>query len=239
MLQCRDLSSGYRDARVLHGIDLAVGDGEVVMILGANGAGKTTLLRALSGMLPVTGDVELDGRSIANRPTQEIVRMGVAHVPQGRGTFQQFTTKENLLLGAASLRGSDRGGLQARLDQAFDLFPVLSKRLDQQAATLSGGEQQMLAIARALMSAPSLLLLDEPSLGLAPRLTSEVFATLRKLKQESGMSMLVVEQNAQLSLMLADRVIVLETGRAVLEGSPADLAENPALRQAYLGGGVQ
>ncbi|MFC5994385.1 ABC transporter ATP-binding protein [Pseudonocardia hispaniensis] len=236
MLVCRDLRCGYQGAQVLHGIDLKVTPGEVLMILGANGAGKTTLLRAISGMLPLAGEVEFEKRRITNMSTQALVRMGVAHVPQGRGTFHQFTTHENLLLGAASLRGSLRDGIPARLDQIFELFPRLADRQHQQASTMSGGEQQMLAIARALMSRPKLLLLDEPSLGLAPQVTAEVFQTLRSLKEDSQISMLVVEQNAHLSMAIADRAAVLESGRIVLEGTPADISNNPALRDAYLGG---
>ncbi|GHE40580.1 ABC transporter ATP-binding protein [Streptosporangium violaceochromogenes] len=239
MLECRALTCGYQGAQVLHGVDLRVGPGEVLMILGANGAGKTTLLRAVSGMLPVTGEVLLEGRRVTNTPTQALVRMGVAHVPQGRGTFQQFTVEENLLLGAATLRSAERGEIPARLAQVFELFPRLAERLHQQASTMSGGEQQMLAIARALMSRPKLLLLDEPSLGLAPQVTKEVFQTLRSLKKEGRISMLVVEQNAHLSLELADRVAVLETGRTVLEGTPTQLSGDPALRDAYLGGALR
>ena len=218
--------------QVLRGFDFHVDEGEVIVILGANGAGKTTTLRALSGMIGAGGRVEFAGTSIVGRRPEEIVRLGLAHVPQGRGTVADLTVEENLRVGAYVRR--DRG-VSADLERSFEMFPRLRERRDQAAGNLSGGEQQMLAIARALMSRPRLLLLDEPSLGLAPILTRELFGRLGQISDELAMTVLVVEQNANLALEVADRGYVLEAGLIVTSGSAAELASNESVRKSYLG----
>jgi branched-chain amino acid transport system ATP-binding protein len=229
LLEVEGLHAGYGPVSVLEGVSLTVGDGETVALLGANGAGKTTTLRAICGMVKPRGSVRIGGQDVSKRSTEQIVKLGVAHVPEGRGTFAPLTVEENLRLGAYSRRG------KASFKRAFELFPRLEERRHQQAGTLSGGEQQMLAIARALMLKPRLMLLDEPSLGLAPKLVRELFATLRRIKEDEGTAMLVVEQNANLVLEFADAAHVLETGRVVLAGSADEVAGDEKMRKAYLG----
>ena len=229
LLEVEGLHAGYGPVNVLENVSLTVGDGETVALLGANGAGKTTTLRAICGMVKPRGSVRIGGRDVTRRSTEQIVRLGVAHVPEGRGTFAPLTVDENLRLGAYSRRG------KPSMQRAFELFPRLEERRYQQAGTLSGGEQQMLAIARALMLRPKLMLLDEPSLGLAPKLVRELFKTLRRIKEDEGTAMLVVEQNANLVLEFADAAHVLETGRVVLAGAAGEVAEDETMRKAYLG----
>ncbi|MCU1430007.1 MAG: transporter related protein [Actinomycetia bacterium] len=233
LLEVRDLIAGYGPVRVLHGVTFNVDEGEVVVILGANGAGKTTTLRALSGMIPAKGVVAFAGHSIVGWQTDRIATAGVGHVPQGRGTLSDLTVHDNLLLGAYSRR--DRAQINADIERWYAIFPRLGERRMQAAGSMSGGEQQMLAIARALMSRPRLVLLDEPSLGLAPIVTQELFRTLGDLNREDGVSMLVVEQNAGLALGIAKRGYVLEVGRIVVSGSADELAHNDDVRRAYLG----
>jgi len=227
----RGLTAGYGPIEVLHGIDLDVNEGEIAVILGANGAGKTTTMRAVSGMIPRSGTVELDGRDISRTGAEKLVRQGIAHVPQGRGTFPDLSVIDNLRTGAYTRRS----GVSSDIDRWFGVFPRLAERRDQKAGSLSGGEQQMLAIARALMSRPRLLLCDEPSLGLAPLITQEVFDVLRKLNSDDGLSVLLVEQNANLALRLASRVYLLETGSVVASGTAAEIASDDSIRKAYLG----
>jgi branched-chain amino acid transport system ATP-binding protein len=231
LLEVADLRAGYGPVAVLHGLHLTVGEGEVVVVLGANGAGKTTTMRAISGTIPRHGSVRFDGRSIESASPDAIVRAGVAQVPQGRGTFPELSVVDNLRAGAYTRRGS----IQADLDHWFGVFPQLGQRRDQRAGSLSGGEQQMLAISRALMSRPRLLLCDEPSLGLAPLITAEVFDVLAQLNREDGLSVLLVEQNAGLAMGIASRVYLIETGRIVAEGDAETLAADDAIRKAYLG----
>jgi branched-chain amino acid transport system ATP-binding protein len=202
-------------------------------LLGANGAGKTTTLRAVCGMVPTKGTVRFDGRPVAGRPTEEIVRLGVGHVPEGRGTFTTLTVEENLRVAAYTRR--DRAAAQRDLDMVFEYFPILKVRLAQQAGTLSGGEQQMLAISRALMLGPRLMLLDEPSFGLAPLIVQEIFRIMRRINAEAKVSMLLVEQNAALALDLADHAYVLETGRIVMSGKAAQIKSDAGVRKSYLG----
>lgn len=231
LLEVRALSAGYGPVEVLHGIDLDVDHGEMVVILGANGAGKTTTMRAVSGMIGRSGSVTFDGVDITRTNAEKLVGMGIAHVPQGRGTFPDLTVMDNLRVGAYARSG----GIAADIDRWFAVFPRLAERRDQRAGSLSGGEQQMLAIARALMSHPKLLLCDEPSLGLAPLITQEVFEVLKKLNADEGLSVLLVEQNANLALKVAQRVYLLETGTVVASGSAAQIASDDAIRRAYLG----
>jgi branched-chain amino acid transport system ATP-binding protein len=231
LLSVRGLTAGYGPVEVLHGIDLDVNEGEIAVILGANGAGKTTTMRAVSGMIPRLGTVELDGRDISRTGAEKLVRQGIAHVPQGRGTFPDLSVIDNLRTGAYTRRS----GVSSDIDRWFGVFPRLAERRDQKAGSLSGGEQQMLAIARALMSRPRLLLCDEPSLGLAPLITQEVFDVLRKLNSDDGLSVLLVEQNANLALRLASRVYLLETGSVVASGTAAEIASDDSIRKAYLG----
>jgi branched-chain amino acid transport system ATP-binding protein len=207
--------------------------GGITTILGANGAGKTTALRAVCQMVKTSGQVRFDGQRIDGKTTEDIVRLGIAHTPEGRGTFVALTVEENLKLGAYARR--DRTGLAADYDKVFGYFPVLAQRRRQQAGTLSGGEQQMLAVARALMSHPRLLLLDEPSLGLAPLVVREIFRIVRTINQHERVSVLLVEQNASLALDLAHHVYLLETGRVVMSGPAAELKKNDAIRRSYLG----
>jgi branched-chain amino acid transport system ATP-binding protein len=232
LLEVENLTGGYGAVRVLHGLDFAVDAGEVVVILGANGAGKTTTLRALSGGVDAKGLVRFDGHEIHGWRTERVAAAGMAHVPQGRGTITDLTVDENLRLGAYTRRDRE---VDADLDRWYGVFPRLSDRRRQTAGGMSGGEQQMLAIARALMARPKLVLLDEPSLGLAPIVTQELFNTLGVLNREQGISMLVVEQNASLALGIARRGYVLETGSIVAAGSATDLAANDDVRRAYLG----
>ena len=232
LLELHDVTAGYGDIQVLHGVDLTVEQGEVVVVLGANGAGKTTTLRAISGTVPAHGSISFDGGSLLGSKPEAIAKAGIAHVPQGRGTFTELTVDENLRLGAY-VRGD--GEVQDDIDRWYQLFPRLEERRTQTAGSMSGGEQQMLAIARAMMSRPRLLLLDEPSLGLAPLITRELFERLGELNRDDGLTILVVEQNANLALAIGNRGYVLETGRIVTEGAATDLAQNDDVRKAYLG----
>jgi len=233
LLSVRGLNAFYGETQVLHGLDFEVADGGITALLGANGAGKTSTLRALSGMIRATGDIIFGGVSICGRITEEIARLGIAHVPEGRGTFTRMTVDENLQLGA--MTRSDHAGIAADKERVYGYLPKLGDRRGQQAGTLSGGEQQMLAIARALMLRPRLMLLDEPSFGLAPIVVAEVFATLRKLNVDEGMSMLLVEQNATAAIDLADRAYLIETGNLVMGGAAAEVGRDENVRRAYLG----
>jgi branched-chain amino acid transport system ATP-binding protein len=233
LLEVEALEASYGSVQALHGVDFALDEGEKAAILGANGAGKTTTLRALSGMVPTRGRVVFDGESLAGKATEEIVRRGIAHVPEGRGTFDTLTVEENLRLGAHVRR--DGKEVAADMERCYGYFPRLRERSRQPAGSLSGGEQQMLALARGLMLRPRLLLLDEPSLGLAPILTQELFRVLERISAEEGMTVLVVEQNASLALRLADRGHVLETGRIVMSDSADRLVEDEQVRRSYLG----
>jgi branched-chain amino acid transport system ATP-binding protein len=230
LLQLRDVEARYGAVKVLHGIALEVGTGELVAVLGANGAGKTTTLRAVSGTVRRSGDVIFDGHKLPRRP-DAAARAGIAHVPEGRGTFSELSVWENLRLGAYTRRGSVKD--EAR--RVFDYFPRLEERKGQQAGTLSGGEQQMLALGRAMMARPRLVLLDEPSLGLAPMLVKEIFDALDKMKREDGTAVLVVEQNANLALAHAVRAYVLEVGHVVVSGASERLRANESVRRSYLG----
>jgi branched-chain amino acid transport system ATP-binding protein len=233
LLEVRQLRAGYGHTRVLHGIDFQMAEGSITALLGANGAGKTTTLRAVCGMVRTEGEVRFAGAAIARRATEEIARLGIAHVPDGRGTFLNLTTEENLRLGAYVRR--DRKAVESDLERMFGYFPRLRERRRQQAGTLSGGEQQMLAVSRALMLAPRLMLLDEPSFGLAPLLVRELFQILGRINQAERVSMLLVEQNAAMALDLADHAYLMETGRIVLAGKSAELKTNEAVRRSYLG----
>ncbi len=232
LLRVEQLTGGYGAVRVLHGLDFTVDDGEVVVILGANGAGKTTTLRGLSGLIDARGRVAFAGHDIVGWRPERIAAAGIAHVPQGRGTITELTVDENLRLGAYTRRDRD---VTTDMERWYEVFPRLAQRRRQAAGSMSGGEQQMLAIARALMARPKLVLLDEPSLGLAPIITQELFRTLGTLNVEQGISMLIVEQNAGLALGIAQRGYVLETGSIVVSGSSAELAGNDDVRRAYLG----
>ena len=232
LLAVSELRAGYGAVRVLHGVDFSVDEGEVVVVLGANGAGKTTTLRAICGMIDGQGRVELAGRQILGRKPEQNAAAGIAHVPQGRGTIVDLNVVENLRIGAYT-RGVKE--VDADIERWLSVFPRLGERRDQQAGSMSGGEQQMLAIARAMMARPKLVLLDEPSLGLAPIVTQMLFRTLGDLNREQGVSMLIVEQNANLALGIATRGYVLETGTIVTSGSAAELAGNDEVRRAYLG----
>lgn len=232
LLDVKDLHASYGAVQVIRGIDFRVDEGEVVVILGANGAGKTTTLRALSGMLKASGSVMLNGKETVGLDPAEIVRLGVAHVPQGRGTFTDLSVQDNLEAGAF-IRRDDKVGED--IDRFYEMFPVLGERREQLAGSLSGGEQQMLAISRALMSDPQLLLLDEPSLGLAPIIVQRLFEVLKDLNEQRGTTILVVEQNAQLALDIANRAYVIEVGTIAAEGSASELQNNDAIRRAYLG----
>jgi branched-chain amino acid transport system ATP-binding protein len=232
LLELRGVTGGYGPVQVLHGIDLAVEEGKVVVVLGANGAGKTTTLRAVSGIVKVKGDLLFDGVSLIGKRPETIARMGIAHVPQGRGTFAELTVEDNLRLGATARRDN---GVEADLARWYDVFPRLGDRRKQAAGSMSGGEQQMLALARAMMARPRLLLLDEPSLGLAPLVTRELFARLGELNTEEGLTVLVVEQNANLALDIGHWGYVLETGRIAVQGAASELHDDEAVRKAYLG----
>jgi branched-chain amino acid transport system ATP-binding protein len=232
LLNVADLEAGYGAVQVLRGLSFTVDPGEVVVILGANGAGKTTTLRAVSGMIDPRGTVEIDGVSVAGKAAEQIMRQGVAHVPQGRGTFVDLTVDENLRLGAYPRKDAE---VASDMEQWYEVFPRLGERRDQAAGSMSGGEQQMLAIGRAAMSRPRLLLLDEPSLGLAPLVTQELFRQLEALNQSSGTALLVVEQNANLALSIAERGYVLEAGTIVASGSADGLRADESVRKAYLG----
>lgn len=232
LLEVRDLHAGYGRVRVIHGMDLSVAEGQTVVLLGANGAGKTTTLRALSGMADVTGSVLFDGRELVGQEPERVARAGIGHVPQGRGTMDGLTVEENLRVGGLQLA---RAELRASLDRWFDVFPRLAERRQQLAGSLSGGEQQMVAVARALMAQPRLLLLDEPSLGLAPLITRSLFETLDDINRDLGVTILVVEQNAEIALSIADYGYVLEAGRVVSEGSAREISDDESVRRAYLG----
>ena len=233
LLEARGLRAGYGETKVLHGIDFAVEQGGVTALLGANGAGKTTTLRAICGLIRPQGEIRLGADRIDRLAAEEIVRRGVGHVPDGRGTFLELTVDENLRLGAYIRK--DRATVGTDIERVFGYFPVLKQRLHQQAGTLSGGEQQMLAIARALLVKPRLLLLDEPSFGLAPLIVQGIFEILRRINTEQGVSILVVEQNASLALDIADHAYLLETGRIVIAGSAAEIREDELVRRSYLG----
>ena len=233
LLNVKDLRAYYGQVQALHGMEFALNEGSLVTLLGANGAGKTTTLRAICNMVRSTGAIEFDGKSITNKTTENVVRLGIAHVPQGRGTFTTLTVEENLQLGAISR--SDTKNIPDDIERMYDHFPVLKQRHTQQAGTLSGGEQQMLAVARALMLRPRLMLLDEPSFGLAPLIVRDLFKILGKINREDKVSILVVEQNAQLALELAEKAYVIETGRIVMSGTADEIANNEDVRKSYLG----
>ena len=233
ILEVRRLDAFYGPIQALFGLEFDVEDGGVTALLGANGAGKTTTLRALSGLIRRQGDVRLRGRPIDALSTEAIARLGVAHVPDGRGTFTDLTVEENLRLGAYVR--TDRAAVRQDFDRVFGYFPRLAERRRQQAGTLSGGEQQMLAISRALLMRPSLLMLDEPSFGLAPLVVAEIFRILAAINRNEGVSMLIVEQNASLALDLAGHAVLIETGRAAMSGAARALRADDAVRRAYLG----
>ncbi|HEY7869732.1 MAG TPA: ABC transporter ATP-binding protein [Methylomirabilota bacterium] len=233
LLEAQGLEAQYGWTKVLHGLSFQVEAGGITTILGANGAGKTTTLRAVCRMVKTAGQVHFDGRRIDSKTTEDIVRLGIAHTPEGRGTFVSLSVEENLRLGAYARR--DRAGLAQDFDKVYEYFPVLAERRHQQAGTLSGGEQQMLAVARALMSRPRLLLLDEPSLGLAPLVVREIFRIVRTINQHERVSVLLVEQNAAMALELAQHAYLLETGRVVRSGPAAELKKDDAIRRSYLG----
>jgi branched-chain amino acid transport system ATP-binding protein len=232
LLDVSGLSAGYGQVEVLSGVDLQVQEGEVAVILGANGAGKTTTMRAVSGMIARRGVIEFAGQNITKASPDAIVRLGIAQVPQGRGTFTDLTVDDNMRAGAYVRHDHE---VNSDIALWYETFPRLRDRRAQKAGTLSGGEQQMLAIARALMSRPKLLLCDEPSLGLAPIITKELFQIIKRLNEQRGLSVLLVEQNANLALDIAHHVCLLEAGRIIAAGSPADIADDDAVRRAYLG----
>jgi branched-chain amino acid transport system ATP-binding protein len=232
LLRVAGLRAGYGPIEVLHGVDVEVGEAEIAVILGANGAGKTTMMRAISGTIPRQGSVQMQGHAMERLSPDAIVRLGLALVPQGRGTFTELSVDDNLRAGGY-LRFKD--GLEEDLDRWYGVFPRLQDRRSQKAGSLSGGEQQMLAIARALMSRPKLLLCDEPSLGLAPIIVQEMFNILHRLNQENGMSILLVEQNANLAMKIAHRVYLLETGTIVASGDAEAMHADDSVRKAYLG----
>ena len=231
LLELRDVEARYGQVRALHGVSLAVDEGQIVAVLGANGAGKTTTLRAISGTVKRTGEISYDGRPLGRRGPEAVAKLGVSHVPEGRGTFSELSVEENLRLGAYVHRGS----VDDDILRVAEYFPWISTRLDQHAGTLSGGEQQMLALARALMGRPRLLLLDEPSLGLAPLVTREIFRIVRELNEEEGLTVLVVEQNAAIALEVASYAYVLEVGKVAMSGPSEELARNESVRKSYLG----
>ena len=234
MLTLQDVRIFYGAIQAVKGISLDVRERELVTIVGANGAGKTTTLRTISGIYrPTTGSITFEGRNLAALPSHEIVALGISQAPEGRQIFGSLSVRDNLMLGAT--RRADRASIGQELEYLVSLFPVLGERMNQSGGTLSGGEQQMLAIARALMAKPRLLLLDEPSLGLAPMLVNRIFAVISRLK-ETGVTILLVEQNARKALEIADRAYVMETGRVILAGDARELAANPEIEKAYLGG---
>jgi branched-chain amino acid transport system ATP-binding protein len=233
LLELENVVASYGAIEVLHGISLAVDQGSVVAMLGANGAGKTTTLRAISGRVKIYGVIRFDDRVISGLAAEDVARRGIAHVPEGRGTLAQLTVLENLQMGACLRR--DGAGVKKDLDRVYEYFPWMPGRLSAPAALLSGGEQQMLAIARALMMRPRLLLLDEPSLGLAPTVLRSIFQIIGKINKEEGVTILLVEQNAKTALRVADRAYVLEVGEIAVSGSGAELARNESVRRSYLG----
>ena len=233
MLQVSGLDAAYGPVQVLRGLELHVDEGEVVVLLGANGAGKTTTIRAICQMVDTKGSATMGDVELVGKRPEQMAGLGIAHVPQGRGTFPELTVDDNLEVGAYVRK--DRGAIREDIDRWYGVFPRLAERRTQPAGSLSGGEQQMLAVARALMSRPRLLLLDEPSLGLAPIIIRDLFAKFDELNEQEGVTMFVVEQNANLALDIADRAYVLEAGRVVLTGSAVDLRADDAVRRAYLG----
>jgi branched-chain amino acid transport system ATP-binding protein len=232
LLGLKDVEARYGAVKALHGVSLTVDEGEIVAVLGANGAGKTTTLRTISGLVDHSGEVSFAGTPIARASPERVARLGIAHVPEGRGIFGELSVWENLRLGAYARRN---GSAKDDYDRVLGYFPWLERRRDQQAGTLSGGEQQMLALSRALMARPRLLLLDEPSLGLAPMVVRELFQIVGELNEKDGLTVLVVEQNAKIALRHASRAYVLEVGKVALEGPSADLERNESVRKAYLG----
>jgi len=232
LLSAKNLRAFYGPTQILYDLSFDMHAGGITTLLGANGAGKTTTLRALSGMVKTGGEIRFDGKLISNKDTADIVRLGVAHVPEGRGTFVRQTVEENLQLGGIT---QPAGNISADIERVFAYFPRLKERFRQQAGTLSGGEQQMLAIGRALMLRPKVMLLDEPSFGLAPLIVQEMFSILRTLNQKEKVSMFLVEQNASLALELADHAYLLETGRVVMSGPAKELSQDENIRRAYLG----
>ncbi len=233
LLVAHDVRASYGPVPALHGVGFTIATGEIVVILGANGAGKTTTMRAISGTVATKGSIRLAGTELIGRHPEQVTRLGVAHVPQGRGTFPELSVADNLEAGAYIRR--DRAGVQADVDRWFETFPVLGQRRDQLAGQLSGGEQQMLAVARALMSRPKVLLLDEPSLGLAPLVIRGLFDRLAQMNRDEGTTMLLVEQNANLALGIAHRGYVLEAGGIRVAGTATELAADDTVRRAYLG----
>ena len=232
-LEASKLHAAYGQTRVLHGMDFAMEEGTITTLLGANGAGKTTTLRALCNMVRTEGEIRFGGQRIDGKATEDIVRLGIAHVPDGRGTFVNLTTEENLRLGAYVRK--DKAAVETDLERVYGYFQRLKERRAQQAGTLSGGEQQMLAVSRALMLRPKLMLLDEPSFGLAPLIVKELFGILRAVNEKERVSMLVVEQNAAMALDLADHAYLIETGRIVLSGTADDIKRDDSVRRSYLG----
>ena len=231
LLELRDVEARYGPVRALQGVSLAVEEGQIVAVLGANGAGKTTTLRSISGTVRRSGEIVLGGTRLGRRGPEAVAKLGVAHVPEGRGTFGELSVEENLRLGAYTRRGP----LGAEITRMTTYFPWIAERLGQHAGTLSGGEQQMLALARALMGRPRLLLLDEPSLGLAPLVTREIFRIVVELNEQEGLTVLVVEQNAAIALEVASRAYVLEVGKVAVSGTSDELARDESVRRSYLG----
>lgn len=237
LLELKNVESYYGNVQALKGVSLHVNQGEIVTLLGANGAGKSTTLRSISGLVSVTrGDILFDGQTVLNIPSEKTVSRGIAHVPEGRRIFPGLTVKENIMIGSSSRKNISRAQLESEVQEMFEIFPPLERLSGSLGWSLSGGEQQMLAVARGLMSKPKLLLLDEPSLGLAPLIVQQLFATIRKIR-ERGMTILLVEQNANMALSVADRGYVLVTGELTVEGTPEQLLNNEEVRSAYLGGG--
>lgn len=237
LLELKNVESYYGNVQALKGVSLHVNEGEIVTLLGANGAGKSTTLRSISGLVSVTqGEILFDSQSVLNTPSEKIVGRGIAHVPEGRRIFPGLTVKENIMIGSSARSNLSRTQLEHEVQEMFEIFPPLERLSGALGWSLSGGEQQMLAVARGLMSKPKLLLLDEPSLGLAPLIVQQLFATIRKIR-ERGMTILLVEQNANMALSVADRGYVLVTGELTVEGTPEQLLNNEEVRSAYLGGG--
>ncbi|HBI83813.1 ABC transporter ATP-binding protein [Orrella sp. NBD-18] len=237
LLELKNVESYYGNVQALKGISMHVNQGEIVTLLGANGAGKSTTLRSISGLVNVTsGDIIFDGQTVLNVPSEKVVARGIAHVPEGRRIFPGLTVTENIMIGSSARKNVGRKELENEVEEMFEIFPPLERLRNALGWSLSGGEQQMLAVARGLMSKPKLLLLDEPSLGLAPLIVQQLFATIRKIR-ERGMTILLVEQNANMALSVADRGYVLVTGNLTVEGTPEQLLNNEEVRSAYLGGG--
>jgi branched-chain amino acid transport system ATP-binding protein len=233
LLEVKGLKAYYRQVQALHGIDFVLDEGSITTILGANGAGKTTSLRAICQMVRTEGEIRFDGKDVSGMPTDKIVQLGIAHVPEGRGTFVRQSVEENLQLGAYTRK--NKAEIQADIERVYDYFPRLRERQKQQAGTLSGGEQQMLAIGRALMLRPRLILLDEPSFGLAPLIVQEIYSIMRRIREHEGTSMLLVEQNANIALDLADHAYLLETGEVVMSGESHVIRDDENVRRSYLG----